>query len=233
MPWLQTGVKRKRKGKIIVKRRPIATAGPEADTRTLLLEAAERCLRTHGYSGFSTRRVAESADMPLSQIHYHFGSKDALLLALLQRQNSRLLERQRAMFASDLPLWKRWQQACDYLDQDLASGYVRILQEMMAAGWSNSDIAAAVREFLAGWYTLLADVGKEVIAKSGAVGPLQPDDIATLIGNAFLGCEAMLLLGFEETGMPIRRALRRFGELIRKLEETKPRSTNHARASAR
>lgn len=220
-------------GTIIVARQAVASSGPETDTRTRLLEAAERCLRAHGYSGFSTRRVAESAGMPLSQIHYHFGSKDALVLALLQFQNNRLLERQRATFAADLPLWKRWQQACDYLDRDLASGYVRILQEMMAAGWSKPDIAAAVRGFLAGWYALLADFGKEVIAKSGRVGPLEPDDIATLIGNVFLGCEAMLLLGFEETGMPIRRALRRFGALIRELEEAKPRSTDHARASAR
>jgi hypothetical protein len=29
----------------------------------------------------------------------------------------------------------------------------------------------------------------------------------------------MLLLGFEEQGMPIRRALRRFGPMIRELEE--------------
>jgi hypothetical protein len=30
----------------------------------------------------------------------------------------------------------------------------------------------------------------------------------------------MLLLGFETEGMPIRRALRRFGVLIRKAEES-------------
>jgi hypothetical protein len=39
------------------------------------------------------------------------------------------------------------------------------------------------------------------------------------VGNAFMGGEAMLLLGFEEEGMPIRRALRRFGTLIRRAEE--------------
>jgi AcrR family transcriptional regulator len=200
-----------------------ATTGPEVETRGLLLQAAERSLCAHGYSGFSTRAVAEAAAMPLSQIHYYFGSKDALLLAVLRHQNNRLLERQRAMFAVDLPLWKRWQKACDYLDEDLASGYVRVLQEMMAAGWSKPEVATAVREFLSGWYELLGDVGKEVVARAGPVGPLKPDDIATLVGNAFLGCEAMLLLGFEEAGMPIRRALRRFGALIRELEEAEPR----------
>lgn len=199
--------------------RPAATVRPESNTRTALLDAAERCLRKHGYSGLSTRRVAEAAGMPLSQIHYHFGSKDALVLALLERQNQRLLERQRATFAAKLPLWKRWERACDYLDEDLASGYVRILQEMIAAGWSNPEIAAAVRSFLAGWYELLSRVGREAIIRLSPAGSLEPDDLACVIGNAFLGSEALLLLGFEEEGMPVRRALRRFAALIRTLEE--------------
>jgi len=159
--------------------------------------------------------------MPLSQIHYHFGSKDALVLALLEHQNRRLLERQRSTFRADLPLWKRWEKACDYLDEDLASGYVRVLQEMMAAGWTNADVAAAVRELLGGWYALLSSVAKEATVRFGGLGPLRPDDVACLIGNAFLGSESMLLLGFEEQGMPVRRALRRFGTLIRQLEEGK------------
>ncbi len=184
----------------------------------LLLDAARQCLRESGYSGLSTRRVAEAAAMPLSQIHYHFGSKEALVLAVLEHQNRRLLERQEATFAADLPLWKRWEKACDYLDEDLASGYVRVLQEMIAAGWSNPDIAVAVRKFLSGWYELLNRVAKEAAQRFGSLGALKPDDIGCLVGNAFLGCEALLLLGFEEEGMPIRRALRRFGTLLRSLE---------------
>jgi AcrR family transcriptional regulator len=192
---------------------------PDSDTRLALLAAAEACLRAHGYAGLSTRRVAELAGMPLSQIHYHFGSKDALVLALLDYQNRRLLDRQKATFAADLPLWKRWEKACDYLDEDLTSGYVRVLQEMTAAGWSNPEIAAAVRSFLGGWYALITTVAKEAMVRFGGLGPLRPDDIACLVGNAFLGSEALLLLGFEEQGLPIRRALRRFGTLIRRLDE--------------
>ena len=158
--------------------------------------------------------------MPLSQIHYHFGSKDALVVALLDHQNRRLLNRQETMFAADLPLWKRWETACDYLDEDLASGYVRILQEMIAFGWSNPEIALAVRSSLTGWYVLLTRVATEAAERFGTLGGLDPEDIAVLVGNAFMGGEAMLLLGFEAEGMPIRRALRRFGALIRKAEES-------------
>ena len=30
--------------------------------------------------------------------------------------------------------------ACDFLEDDLDSGYVRVLQEMIAAGWSNKEL---------------------------------------------------------------------------------------------
>jgi AcrR family transcriptional regulator len=158
--------------------------------------------------------------MPLSQIHYHFGSKEALVLALLGYRNERLLGRQRAMFAEDWPLWKRWERACDYLDEDVASGYVRILQEMIAAGWTNPAIAAAVRQFLSGWFELLARIGQEAGERFGGFGSLKANDVACLVGTAFLGSEALLLVGFEEDGMPLRRALRRFGALIRAAEES-------------
>ena len=62
-----------------------------------------------------------------------------------------------------------------------------------------------------------ADHPREVLF--GPLGRLKPDDIAALVGNAFIGSEALLLLGFEGAGMPIRRALRRFGALLRNLEE--------------
>lgn len=194
---------------------------PRTETRIALLRAAEDCLRTHGYAGLSTRRVAEAAHMPLSQIHYHFGSKDALVLALLEYQNSKLLDRQEAAFATDRPLWQRWDQACDYLDEDLASGYVRVLQEMIAAGWSNPEVAAAVRRFLTGWHALLHGLATEASERFGGFGPLDPGDIANLVGAAFMGAEAMILLDFEDNGIDVRRALRRFGALIHSVEQAR------------
>ncbi len=131
-----------------------------ADTHGAILAAARTCLLADGFANLSTRRVAEAAGVPLSQIHYHFGSKQALILALLEAENARLLERQRAMFGGPEPLWQQWERACDFLDEDIESGYVRVLQEMIAVGWSDAEVAAAVREDLSGWYTLLAEVAR-------------------------------------------------------------------------
>jgi AcrR family transcriptional regulator len=190
-----------------------------ADTRTRIIGAIRSRLLADGYAGLSTRKVAEEAGVPLSQLHYHFGSKGALIIALFTEENERLLERQSRMYAQDQPLWQRYEQACDFLEDDLESGYVRVLQEMLAAGWSNPEIGDAVRELLTRWYVLLAEVAREAERRFGSLGPFTPEEIATLVANAFIGSEALLLLGFERPVMPIRSALRRIGVLIREREE--------------
>ena len=105
----------------------------KAETGTIVLEAAKKILRQNGYSKLSTRDVAAAAGVPLSQIHYHFGSKQGMVLALFEHLNSQLLDRQAALFGeATLKLSEQWDQACDYLDDDIASGYVRVLQELIA-----------------------------------------------------------------------------------------------------
>ena len=188
-------------------------------TRTLILEAARSRLLADGYAGLSTRKVADEAGVPLSQLHYHFGSKQGLILALFEVENQRRLARQQRMYAEEAPLWQRYERACDYLEDDLESGYVRVLQEMIAAGWSNTELGAVVRELLGGWFTLLTDVAREAERRHGPLGPFTADEMGTLIGTAFIGSEALLLLGIDRNTLPIRSTLRRISVLIRHLEE--------------
>ena len=189
------------------------------DTRSRIVEAARRRLLADGFVGLSTRKVAEEAEVPLSQLHYHFGSKGGLVLALFEEENKRRLDRQTRMYAEDTPLWRRYEQACDFLEDDLESGYVRVLQEMIAAGWSSEQVGDAVRELLGGWFSLLAEVARDAERRHGPLGPFTADEVATLVTTSFIGSEALLLLGFDRQLMPIRATLRRVGLVIRALEE--------------
>ena len=190
----------------------------EPKTRASILEAAKQALLDSGYSGLSTRKIAVAAGVPLSQIHYHFGSKQGLVLEVLEDENRKLLERQKGMYSSDMPLWRQWEQACDYLEDDLESGYVRVLQELMAAGWSNPEIAVAVKTMLRNWYVLLADVAERAADRIGGLGPFTAAEAGFVAGAPFLGAEAMILLDITEEEVPVRSALRKFGEVLRRLE---------------
>jgi len=192
------------------------------ETAMRILEAARSCLLADGYAALSTRRVADLAGVPLSQIHYHFGGKQGLILGLLDRENARLIERQRQMYGAETPLWKRYGQACDFLEDDLASGYVRVLQEMMAAGWSDRALGQQVLTMLNAWFVVLEEVVREAEGRFGTLGPFAPGDLAALIGLSFLGGEAVILLGEEEWSRRVRSSLRSVGELIRRFEEPAP-----------
>ena len=191
-------------------------AARKPETSTNLLEAAKTVLRQNGYAGLSTRDVAEVAGVPLSQIHYHFGSKQGMVLALFEHLNAQALDRQDALFGDPtLKLSTQWDRACDYLDDDIASGYVRVLQELIAASWSDPTVAKVVRTGLMGWFELIAGVARRAESELGGLGPFSAAEIAALISGAFIGGESLYLLGVEKKGAPVRQSLRRVGDAIR------------------
>lgn len=193
-------------------------------TREVLLEAAKRVLRDRGYAALSTREVAAAAGVPLSQIHYHFGSKQGLVLALFEYLDAQLLDRQQALFDDpSLSLADQWERACAYLDDDLASGYVRVMHELAAAGWADPAIGEVVRKSLEEWLGLVIELARRFERKVGPLGPLSPEDVGALVSNAFIGAESLVLTGLDKDGrVPIRESLRRIGALIRNLERRSP-----------
>src|SRR5512139_2265738 len=60
-------------------------AEPDEHVRTRLLNAAVRVFDRKGYAGASVREVAEMAGFTKPAVYYHFGSKEGLLLAILEQ----------------------------------------------------------------------------------------------------------------------------------------------------
>lgn len=56
------------------------------DTKQKILDTAERLFGDHGYSTTSLRQVIAEAEVNLAAVHYHFGSKEELLDAVLLRK---------------------------------------------------------------------------------------------------------------------------------------------------
>lgn len=195
------------------------TAQQVEQTKHDLLEAARFVLTTDGFSGLSTRRVAEAAKTQMSQIQYHFGSKEGMILALFEHLDAGLIQRQSLIFDNpELSISEKWILACDYLDEDLDNGYVRVLQELIAAGWSNENIGNAVRSALGKWHGILSGLARQAAEKHGTLGPFSPESLAALVACAFIGAEALILVGYEDRSRPVRESLRQVGDLIVLLE---------------
>lgn len=56
------------------------------ETRQRILDAAERILGERGFVGTSLRAVTSAAGVNLAAVHYHFGSKEALLEEVFHRR---------------------------------------------------------------------------------------------------------------------------------------------------
>ena len=56
------------------------------DTKDKILDAAERLIGERGYAGTSLRHIIAEAGVNLAAVHYHFGSKEDLLDAVVLRK---------------------------------------------------------------------------------------------------------------------------------------------------
>jgi AcrR family transcriptional regulator len=187
-------------------------------TRAQILDAAREMLRQEGYAATTMRAVADHAGVQLSLVHYHFGSKRQLLVAVLEHENARLLERQQKLYAGPEPLAEKWRMACGYLQEDLRSGFVRILWELWAAGLADEELAQRWREAMAGWRGLLEEVVTRWADEKGVDLPIPARAVTTLVANVFQGAEVELLAGVAEDEAPHFEALEAVAGLIEHLE---------------
>jgi AcrR family transcriptional regulator len=189
-------------------------------TRAQLLAAAADLLREQGYAATTMRAVADRAGARLSLVHYHFGSKQGLLVAVLEDLTERLLERQQAMFADERPFAEQWRTACDYLREDIRSGYVRILWELWAAGLADPALAERWRATQRGWRELIVARLERLETEQSAIKlPMRPRALAALIGNLFEGAETEILAGIPEHESPHLEALEACAALITRAEQ--------------
>src|SRR5271165_5296030 len=64
-------------------------------SRERVLDAAERIMATRGFEAPTLARVVEEAGIPMSSVYHYFGSKEGILLAVMERGADR--------FFADLP----------------------------------------------------------------------------------------------------------------------------------
>jgi AcrR family transcriptional regulator len=172
---------------------------PMPETAASLMDAVERLLIAGGHARVTTRRVAEEAGQSHGLIRYHFGSLEDLMVATLRRSTARILERQRALYARDVPFIEKWRTAMDYLESDLTEdGFPKLALELLAMGWNDHafrpDLAKLMEDF-----TQMLTTAVQVAADDYAT-ELSEDEvtaIATLIRTFQLGIMVERLAGID------------------------------------
>ena len=138
-----------------------------AATRTLILAAARRRLCEAGYARLNVRDIARDAGVNHALIGYHFRGKQQLVMAVLDEVNKTLLERQTRMYQRSASASEKWQQACDFYEDDLKSGYVRLLMELMGASFDDAELRSELVPRMLAWHKLIEAAVADFIADSG------------------------------------------------------------------
>lgn len=89
----------------------MAVAAEALDTRTRILDAAFRTIATFGLSRFTVDDVARAADLSRQTVYRYFESKDALIVALLYREEEAFLEGVRRVHAEAATLQEAMERA--------------------------------------------------------------------------------------------------------------------------
>ena len=182
-------------------------------SRELVLDAAERVMAEHGFEAATLARVVTEAGIPMSSVYHYFGSKERILLAVMERGADR--------FFADLPdLDRRPGRPAQHLAR-VVSATVRTLQrhpdflrllivfavQPPAAG--EGEIQAVVRRIREHALELL----RAQIAAAFGDDPRSPvtDLLARFalaaIDGAFVACQADRTASLEQLLQPLAAAL--------------------------
>jgi AcrR family transcriptional regulator len=212
-------------------------AAPPGDTKAKILEAAFRRLAAEGYSALSLREIARDAGVNHALINYHFRSKEQLVIAVLDEANTRLLARQRTMYAGPETFAEKWAQARRFYRDDLASGFVRVQAELWAAALGNTELREKFLPRIRAWKQVVAQGVDDALRMLAAAGvglppPFTAAVVATWISEFWLGMELSDLLGAPEDRSAHRAALDAMETLLGELDAHVERHAARAKRPA-
>lgn len=190
-----------------------------AATRLEILAAARRRLVESGYARLNVRDIARDAGVNHGLIRYHFGGKHQLVMAVLDDANARLLERQACMFSEEAPTSVKWKRACGFYDDDIRSGFVALLMELMGASFHDAELRSEFVPRLLAWHELVRSGVDEFLENSGVSVPVSAAAIASWIGWFWMGMEASHALGVPEEAGHQRAALEAMSVVLRRIED--------------
>lgn len=207
----------------------MAKAGPKAgkgsgQTRRHLVDAAIETLKEEGFAGASARAIGRRGDLNPALIFYHFGSVNDLLLAALDETSRRRMERYQEAVRDVDDLSRLIGVAADIYREDLESGHITVLAELIAGASSVPDLGPEIASRMEPWVQF-AEAALGRVLRDTPMGQVLPvRDIAFAVVALYLGVELVTHLdGDRSRAESLFAVAGMAGSLLAPLLETKPR----------
>jgi AcrR family transcriptional regulator len=160
-------------------------------TKRVIVEAALETLKEEGFSGTSARSIARRGGFNQALVFYHFGSVNDLLLAALDETSRRRMDAYASALEAASNTHELVEVALHGYREDLASGHITVLAEMIAGSLASPELKPAILERMKPW----VDFAEDAIAKSLQGSPLRDvlpvRDLAYGLVAMYLGVEML------------------------------------------
>jgi AcrR family transcriptional regulator len=155
------------------------------DSREQILDATERLMSTQGYAATSISHIRNETGLPASSIYWHFGSKEGVLAAVMERGADRYfaqiprdspdIETQRAAVAKLLVANSdffrlMYMLSLERSDHPAVAGAIRRVRDTAIAGF-----AAVIRQMLPD--DIAPDKAERVVTELAAVATAMSDGV--------------------------------------------------------
>lgn len=169
--------------------------------RIRIVEAALRTVRAGGYAGSSVRSIAATGGFSPALVFYHFGSVDALLLAVLDRVSSERLARYEARLRGVMSLQALGEALEELYREDLQLGQLTAVQEIVAAMAFDAQLGTEIVVRMQPWMTFAEQLAGRLIAGSPLAGLIDPAVVGSAVIALYLGLEIVARMrGGDTTG---------------------------------
>jgi AcrR family transcriptional regulator len=181
----------------------------ESDTRQAIMRATYRALCEHGYADLSMQDIADELDKSRSLLHYHYDTREDLLLSFVDNLVGWIDARLDETDVTD-PRARLLEYVDHFVvgpDDDEQRDFVVALFELRMQAVHNE----AFREKLARHYRKNVEAAASIIEEgieSGVFRPVDPDETAEAIYNAIEGARFyQVVLGADGAARRMQDAL--------------------------
>jgi AcrR family transcriptional regulator len=167
-----------------------SSEGRSSATRSRIIEATLQTVREEGFADTTARAIARRGGFNQALIFYHFGSVDRLLLEAFAEASARQVEKYREAAAEVSSLSDLVRIARRLHAEDLESGAVTAVTQMMAAA-SDPEQAGVLLDRFDAWIRLVEDAIERATNDHPLASVVPKREAAYAISALFLGIELM------------------------------------------
>ncbi|HEY3208830.1 MAG TPA: helix-turn-helix domain-containing protein [Actinomycetota bacterium] len=190
-----------------------------SDTRERLMQAAVETLGEEGIAGTTARAIAERGGFNQALIFYHFGSVPNLLIEAFRQTTVAQVARYRAAATEVSSLQDLVAIARRLHAEDLETGVVTAVTQLMAAA-SDQETGGAILDRFEEWIGLVQEALARAVAGSPLASLVPAREAAYAVSALFLGIELMSRLDPERS--EAEAVFSMMANLARIIEEVAP-----------